>query len=301
MEGLAWKRAQRLRELRVHNPRPAWFAIHRVAHNRPSARGKMRANLMRAAGDQPASEQRQPNTRCSHAAEAHEPGETFRSRDVRCGDLPSIDAVATETQRNSARGDVDTAIDNRKVVLLAARSSQGSLQSGVYRRRLRDEDDARGQLVEPADDRGPVSGCPAPRMPQQRVHQRSCRVRVGGVYDEARGLVDSEEIIVFKENVEVATLSLHRRPGGFRGVGYRDCDDVAKPDSAGSLSGPTTINGDGAVLDPVLDTRPGGRLNASKMPAKYEIDPLPVVAAIGRERADCHRPGIYRTRTIGVN
>jgi hypothetical protein len=112
------------------------------------------------------------------------------------------------------------------------------------------------------------------------------------VYDEARGLVDSEEVIVFKENVEVATLRLHRRPGGFRGVGHRDCDDVAKPDSAGGLSGATTVNGDGAVLDPALDTRPSDPLDAGKMPAKYEIDPLPVVAAIGRERADCHRLGV---------
>ena len=92
---LAWKRAQRIRKLRVHNPRPARFAIHRIADNWPSTRGKVRANLMRAAGHQPASQQRQPDARRWHATEAHEPGETFRARRFRCGDLASIDAVAT--------------------------------------------------------------------------------------------------------------------------------------------------------------------------------------------------------------
>jgi hypothetical protein len=58
VKGLAWKRAQHIRELRVRNLRPAGFAVHRVADNRPSTPGKMRANLMRAAGQQPASQQR---------------------------------------------------------------------------------------------------------------------------------------------------------------------------------------------------------------------------------------------------
>ena len=120
VKGLAWKCAQHIRELRVRNSRPEGFAVHRVADNRPSTRGKMRADLMRAAGHQPASQQRQPDTRRPHAAEANEPGETFRSGVFRCGDLASIDAVAAETQRNPARGDVDTTIHNRKVFLLAA-------------------------------------------------------------------------------------------------------------------------------------------------------------------------------------
>ena len=67
-----------------------------------------------------------------------------------------------------------------------------------------------------------MSGRPPPRVPQERVHQRSFRMRVCGMYDEARGLVYCEQIIVFKKNLEVATLRLHRGPAGLRGVGYRD-------------------------------------------------------------------------------
>ena len=63
MKRLARKHAQRIRKLRVHNPRPARFAIHRVADKRPSTRRKMRANLMGAAGYQPAPQQRQPDAR----------------------------------------------------------------------------------------------------------------------------------------------------------------------------------------------------------------------------------------------
>ena len=124
-------------------------------------------------------------------------------------------------------------------------------------------------------------------------------MRVCGMYDEARGLVYCEHIIVFKKNLEVATLRLHRGPAGLRGVWYRDCDDVAEPDSAGSLAGPTTVDGDRPFLDPALDTRLGGRLDVGQMATKYEIDPLSLVAPIGRERADCHRPGVYRICTAG--
>ncbi len=54
MKRLARECATRFSQVGVNDPRPPGFSIHRIPHERPSSCGKVRANLMRAAGHEAA-------------------------------------------------------------------------------------------------------------------------------------------------------------------------------------------------------------------------------------------------------
>ena len=73
-ERLTRKRTQRGGDARVFDLGPSRLSIHRIADNRPAARGQVDANLMRASGRQTAAEERQAGTRGGDAREPLETG-----------------------------------------------------------------------------------------------------------------------------------------------------------------------------------------------------------------------------------
>jgi hypothetical protein len=106
--------------------------------------------------------------------------------------------------------------------------------------------------------------------------------------DHARWLVDRQQVIVLKENVESALCGFHRRAGDVGGGGDCDSDDVARREPGGDAANGMAIDADGAILDPDLHSCPSGRIEVCEVAAKHEIESSSRVAAISGERADRH-------------
>ena len=121
VEGLARKRAQCRGERRVGDLQPSGFAVRRVADDRPAARRQVDADLMRAAGDEAAAEQRQPGAGCGHAREPLESCEAGRADMRRRDDPARIVAILAEPQIDLAACHVHAAVDHGEIVLLAGR------------------------------------------------------------------------------------------------------------------------------------------------------------------------------------
>ena len=72
--------------------------------------------------------------------------------------------------------------------------------------RLRDDEEARGVLVDPVDDPGALfaadAGEFAPEMVEQRIDQRSGRRSRGRVHDNARRFIDDDKVVVLVEDLE---------------------------------------------------------------------------------------------------
>jgi hypothetical protein len=208
VERLARKDARRRGEPRVRDLRPTGFAVYRIADDRPAARREVHADLMRAAGDEAAPDERQADGGGGHPRDPFEPCEAGGA-DVRRSDDPArIAAILGEPQIDLAACHVDAAVDDGEIVFLGGRGRR-ALERGVDRRGLGDDDDAGGQLVEAADERGPLRSRPAARVPQQGVQQRAGRVLVRRMHHHAGRLVQREQVFVLEEDVERHVFGRH--------------------------------------------------------------------------------------------
>ena len=100
---------------------------------------------------------------------------------------------------------------------VSARVVHELLEAPVRLRRARDDEEARRVAIEAVHDARPVRLLPAlDVVGEQPVHERSLRVPGRGMHDDARGLVDDEEMLVLVRDREVHRLrrerARHRRP-----------------------------------------------------------------------------------------
>ena len=124
--------------------------------------------------------------------------------------------------------------------------------------RLGDEDDAGRQFVQAADERRARAARPPPSMPDEKVHQRSGRLRVRRVYDDSRRFVDREQVMVFEKDVERAGIRLDAPREGESGFGNNDRQHVAGRDSRRDAANGFAIDADGSSIDPRLNSGAGG-------------------------------------------
>ena len=119
-------------------------------------------------------------------------------------------------------------------------------------------------------------------------------MRVGGMHDDAGWLVDRQQGLVLKQNLEGCGRRQHRLADGFGGWGGEDRDDVADSDSAGGFVDRPAVDRDGAVRDPALHSCARGLGQPRKMSLDHVIDPAPSIPPIGHERAYRHSAMIIR-------
>ena len=125
--------------------------------------------------------------------------------------------------------------------------------------RLGDEDDAGRQFVQAADERRARRGSATRRAwPHEKVHQRSGRLRVSRVHDDARRFVDREQVMVFEKDVERAGIRLDAPSEGEGGFGNIDRQHVAGRDSRRDTANGSAIDADGSSIDPRLNPGAGG-------------------------------------------
>jgi len=96
VQGLPRKRAKRISEIHIGNSHPARFTVSGIPDNRPSACSQVRADLMRAAGDQPATKQGETGARRRDFAkplETRQAGGAFRRR---CSEPAVIVRIAAQ-------------------------------------------------------------------------------------------------------------------------------------------------------------------------------------------------------------
>ena len=151
VERLARAVARERGERRIVDVAPSWLAVLLVADDRPASRREVDAKLVPASCDEPAAEQRKA---CARRIER---GDRFELREAppparRHDDATAIHGIESERRVDLAARRIHASVHNREVHLLARRRRERSLQRRVQFRGLRDDDDARGLLVETSDD-----------------------------------------------------------------------------------------------------------------------------------------------------
>ena len=160
------------------------------------------ADLVGAPGFQPAFEQR---VRAEALAQA-EMGDRIAAI-VAHGHADAVARMAVDRRIGGAAGH-QRADHHRQV--LAMHFARGQLfdQRGVRRQRARDDHDAGGVLVEAVDDAGARQRVERRIAMQQRIDQRAGRIAGAGMHDQARRLVDDEDVLVLVQHVEGDVLGL---------------------------------------------------------------------------------------------
>ena len=117
---------------------------------------------------------------------------------------------------------------------------------------------------------------------EEGVDEGPVAVADGGVDDEARGLVEDEEVLVLEQDGERDLLrdELRLRRRGRR---EDDVDLVARRDLRGSLRRGAPVDGDEPRVDPLLDLRPRGLGEVRQVAEEDAVEALAGVAAVGAE------------------
>jgi hypothetical protein len=101
------------------------------------------------------------------------------------------------------------------------------------------------------------------------------------VDDDARRLVDRDQVLVFVQDVERKVLGRHRGPGR-SGIGRQgDRQDVASRHAGRGAADRPAVDRHAACSDPGLHARARRLRQARKMTANHEIEPPAVIAAVG--------------------
>src|SRR5580765_824896 len=126
----------------VLDPVPERLSILRIADNRPSARGQMDTDLVRAASHETAAEQCRADSRGLNSAQPFEHGLTWRTgcRVGRHG--PPFLAAARQADVDDAPRDIHPAVNDRQILFLRMSRRKAALEGGVHRTRLGDNEDA---------------------------------------------------------------------------------------------------------------------------------------------------------------
>ena len=107
-----------------------------------------------------------------------------------------------------------------------------------------DDEQAGGVAVEPVNDSGPFLVPAGGVVREQAVDERAALVARPRVDDDARGLVDDEQVLVLPDDVEVHLLG-RERPG----LGRKLDDDLLPALEPVALRPLLTVDEDGAVGD----------------------------------------------------
>ena len=112
---------------------------------------------------------------------------------------------------------------------------------------------------------------------------------VGGVHDDARRLVEREQMVVFVDDVERDVFGRHRPACGvsWRGREHHGHDVAERGAGRDTVDG-RAVHADHAVLDPRLHARARGGFDAGEMAAQHEIEAPPGVATVRGERVEGH-------------
>ena len=105
--------------------------------------------------------------------------------------------------------------------------------------------------------------------------------------DDARRLVDGEEMVVFIDDVERKILCRRLAPLG-EVRGKRDGDAIAGGEPQCSAAGGLAVDAHRAVVDPGLDACAGRASEIREMAADRQIEPPAGIAAIGHQQTLGH-------------
>ena len=211
VQRLAREGAQGIRGDPHRRSRARAAAVLRIADERPAGRGEVDADLMHAAGHEPASQQRQAGgSRATRPSRSNRV--TLGAPARRRHDPPAIVRVAAEAQ-------VDDSAGARRHGHRRARDTPSPPASPASARCM--AACARAVFApitmpevslssRPTID-GAIRPAPAAGLPEQRVHDRAFGVAVGRVDDEPGRLVDGDQVLVLVEDVERQLLGRHRR------------------------------------------------------------------------------------------
>ena len=130
----------------------------------------------------------------------------------------AVDRVATDRGGDLPLHLGRQAPGERQVGAVEITRGEGFGQGAVGPVRLRHDHDARGVLVEPMDNARPLFATDArqvvPRMGQQRIDQRAVQIARRRMHDEARGLVQHDQVGILEQDGQGNVLRLRR--GGRR-------------------------------------------------------------------------------------
>ena len=116
--------------------------------------------------------------------------------------LPPVAAIAAEPQIDLAARHVHAPVDDGQIVLLAALDAIARCSAAWTAAVFATTTIPDVSLSSRPTSDGRCAGRPLARVPEQRVHHRAGGVLVGRVHDDAGGLVEREQVIVFVEDVE---------------------------------------------------------------------------------------------------
>ena len=209
----------------------------------------MHAQLVHAASHQAAADQRQasgiiPGLVYWRHRQAFIAGDGRLPSPIGDGDAAAIPRVAIEGQRDGAACRCRHAVHDGEIVLVDALRPHVALQRRHHLGALGDQQHPRGHLVEARQQGRRVTRGPLGRPMQQAVQQRAGVVLVGRMHDEARGLIDGQQVCVF-----VNHINRHRLAAGHLAasdVMHVDAQAVAGGDAPGDTWHGPAIDGDAA-------------------------------------------------------
>jgi hypothetical protein len=242
-------------------------------------REQVRSDLVRAAGLEAHAQQRVVRQRALDLEVRDR-----LARLVGVGRDPSADApVATERRVDSAAPRRRAALDEREVLAHELARRQQPLQRRVDRLGAGDDQQPRRVAVEPVHDPGALGVLPTRDPPRERLRQRPAAVPARRMHDDARGLVDHDQVLVLPRD-RVRRLA-HRR-GGRRRAGLLHAHQLAARQRQ-PLRPHGAVDGHVAAVDQPL--RGGARAGVR---GEEDVEPLP-----GRLRGNRQ---LMRHRASGV-
>ena len=247
-----------------------------IAHDRVTDMGQMHADLMRAAGLQPAFDEARDRLAVgAGVALQHLPMRHRLAAALAHGALLTRFGAAVERRVDGAARLIGRTPDEGEIAALqTAFAFVGELLAERTMRcvGLGHDHEAAGVLVEPMHDarafHAADAGETVAAMRDQRVDQRAGRVSRGGVDDQAGGLVDDNERVVLIDDIERNGLALRLSRFGRR---QRDRDGVAGVDGAGGIADRARRDRDLTGEDQGLQARARQRRDAR---GQHAIEPL---------------------------
>ena len=166
----------------------------------------------------------------------------------------AVDGMAADRRRNATRPRHGDAMHQRLIDLAHAAILELRRQRVKGSIVLRHDEQSARLLVQPVDDSRPLHAADAAEgaaVVQQRVDQRAARVPRRGMDDQAGGLVENENIGIFKDHIERQSLGV----GFSRFGGWQNHDDSLTQAGLGTDAHREAVNRDMARRDQCLQTR----------------------------------------------
>jgi hypothetical protein len=197
---------------------------------------------------------------------------------VEDGLLLTIDGMAADVSEDGAGGLHRRAVGDGEIELggfASGKLREKRLQGGIG---LGGHEAAGGVLVEAMDDAGALHSADsrelAAAVVEEGVDERAVRIAGGGMDDEADWLVEDDEVVILKENVE---RDLLRKDCGRFGGGQIDRNGVA-PRYRSFGAGNRTIEKDVAALEKALNA---GARQFGQLAGEEEVQPFAGIVVDG--------------------